>query len=251
MRAEGATLDAIGEHFGVVREYIRELVGTTSLPPADCGWCGVRLPDRRAASTRYCSRPCAKQAQRRAARAVLPPCPQCGKPKSVAGRVCRLCRHANISVENDNALLVELWARGESISTIAAALDTTTNTLGVRIHRMRGQGYDLPYRRRVFLNGEPVYPDLEVREHQPAQVPLLSLNTKEILSRLGRREQMRARRIFHSAEERGEVVRPDTCSRCGERTRIEAHHADYSKPLEVEWLCFPCHRSLHVEQAAA
>lgn len=29
--------------------------------------------------------------------------------------------------------------------------------------------------------------------------------------------------------------------RCGAR-RVQAHHADYSKPLEVEWLCFRCHR---------
>jgi len=30
--------------------------------------------------------------------------------------------------------------------------------------------------------------------------------------------------------------------KCGE-TKVQAHHHDYSKPLDVEWLCFRCHRN--------
>ena len=45
----------------------------------------------------------------------------------------------------------------------------------------------------------------------------------------------------------GKLV-PKPCERCGATDRIEAHHPDYSKPLEVKWLCFPCHRALHVEE---
>jgi hypothetical protein len=43
---------------------------------------------------------------------------------------------------------------------------------------------------------------------------------------------------------RGELVRPETCSRCGGRGKgpIEAHHEDHQKPLDVEWLCSSCHR---------
>lgn len=41
----------------------------------------------------------------------------------------------------------------------------------------------------------------------------------------------------------GRMERPSECSRCGRRNRrIEAAHRDYSKPLEVEWLCTSCHR---------
>lgn len=29
--------------------------------------------------------------------------------------------------------------------------------------------------------------------------------------------------------------------RCGE-TKVQAHHHDYSKPLDVIWVCFKCHR---------
>jgi hypothetical protein len=41
----------------------------------------------------------------------------------------------------------------------------------------------------------------------------------------------------------GALVRPDACSRCGGsgNGRIEAHHEDYDKPLDVIWLCKSCH----------
>jgi hypothetical protein len=40
----------------------------------------------------------------------------------------------------------------------------------------------------------------------------------------------------------GRLDRPNRCSRCNEKGRIEGHHEDYSKPLEVIWLCTLCHR---------
>lgn len=39
--------------------------------------------------------------------------------------------------------------------------------------------------------------------------------------------------------------RPDHCSRCFVTCIPMAHHDDYSKPLEVTWLCFTCHERLH------
>lgn len=47
------------------------------------------------------------------------------------------------------------------------------------------------------------------------------------------------------ALESGALVRPSVCSKCEASTFIEAHHPDYSKPLEIEWLCIPCHRAIH------
>ena len=40
-------------------------------------------------------------------------------------------------------------------------------------------------------------------------------------------------------------VRP--CERCGFALGIQAHHEDYSKPLDVVWLCTPCHGARHRE----
>ena len=36
------------------------------------------------------------------------------------------------------------------------------------------------------------------------------------------------------------------CCRCGEAKTV-AHHEDYDKPLEVMWLCQPCHKQRHKE----
>jgi hypothetical protein len=36
-------------------------------------------------------------------------------------------------------------------------------------------------------------------------------------------------------------VRPDRCSKCKVKCKPHGHHPDYSKPLEVVWLCPGCH----------
>ena len=59
------------------------------------------------------------------------------------------------------------------------------------------------------------------------------------------RERPRAQRILHKAVERKKIVKPTACSKCGVEGRIEAHHEDYSKPLEVIWLCRVHHVEAH------
>ena len=55
-------------------------------------------------------------------------------------------------------------------------------------------------------------------------------------------EKYKARNAVSNALRDGKIVKAP-CS-CGSE-KVEAHHADYSKPLEVMWLCFSCHRLLH------
>ena len=55
------------------------------------------------------------------------------------------------------------------------------------------------------------------------------------------------KRYAHHAVERairGGDLEKSPCAECG-ATNVQAHHADYSKPLDVIWLCPPCHGSLH------
>ena len=55
-------------------------------------------------------------------------------------------------------------------------------------------------------------------------------------------------RKVYEAIKKGLLVKPDKCSSCGRNCFIHAHHADYSKPLEVEWLCVSCHKRLHIDE---
>ena len=52
----------------------------------------------------------------------------------------------------------------------------------------------------------------------------------------------RARNAVNSAVRDGRLIRPTVCTRCGiHDPKINGHHHDYSKPLEVTWLCYRCH----------
>jgi hypothetical protein len=42
---------------------------------------------------------------------------------------------------------------------------------------------------------------------------------------------------------RGEIER-GLCLLCGGE-KVEAHHNDYTKPLDIIWLCSECHQWLH------
>lgn len=59
--------------------------------------------------------------------------------------------------------------------------------------------------------------------------------------RLANPEKRKAHGAVERAVRRGELKRPAKCPRCKTAGRIEAHHADYTKPLTVQWLCKKCH----------
>lgn len=54
----------------------------------------------------------------------------------------------------------------------------------------------------------------------------------------------RAREILHNAVKYKKVKKPSTCEKCSNKN-VQAHHLDYSKPLEVVWVCRSCHENLH------
>ena len=60
-------------------------------------------------------------------------------------------------------------------------------------------------------------------------------------------ERYSAIRKVSRAIKSGKLKRSD-CEVCGRLTNIQGHHEDYSKPLEVIWLCPPCHKKLHLNK---
>lgn len=63
-------------------------------------------------------------------------------------------------------------------------------------------------------------------------------------------EKVRAHQIVHRALEKGSLAR-QPCTDCSTIERVHAHHHDYKKPLDVTWLCQPCHNRRHAEERRA
>jgi ribosomal protein S27AE len=56
-------------------------------------------------------------------------------------------------------------------------------------------------------------------------------------------DKVRAHWIVANAIRYGKLKR-QPCEKCG-NPKSHAHHKDYSKPLEIEWLCHDCHWKAH------
>lgn len=59
------------------------------------------------------------------------------------------------------------------------------------------------------------------------------------------KEKMLAESKVDYAVKNGKIKRPNKCAVCGVLCKPQAHHPDYSKPLEVVWLCVSCHSDVH------
>lgn len=66
-------------------------------------------------------------------------------------------------------------------------------------------------------------------------------------------ERHNAQEAVQRALKAGLLIRPTECEECGKMpaprkngaSGIVAHHPDYTKPLDVTWLCQSCHMLLH------
>lgn len=59
-------------------------------------------------------------------------------------------------------------------------------------------------------------------------------------------DKRKVHRVTRRAKASGKIPTKTACEFCkNSESKIEMHHDDYSKPLEVRWLCVGCHRSWH------
>lgn len=58
-------------------------------------------------------------------------------------------------------------------------------------------------------------------------------------------EKYKARYLLNNAVASGKIRKPDYCDSCKKCCNPHGHHADYTKPLNVDWLCTACHQKEH------
>jgi ribosomal protein S27AE len=56
--------------------------------------------------------------------------------------------------------------------------------------------------------------------------------------------RVRARQLANVHQARGKL-KPQPCEVCGTTVKVEKHHEDYSRPLDIRWLCRRCHLQEH------
>ena len=70
-------------------------------------------------------------------------------------------------------------------------------------------------------------------------------NSRKVHSELSPLQRLKAncRSYLNTYIRRGKIQK-QPCEVCGE-LKVEAHHQDYNKPLEVQWLCRERHMEIH------
>ena len=105
----------------------------------------------------------------------------------------------------------------------------TCTKADVKAQRLKRHEYYMAYDRKRF-------------QDQPQRKELCAVITKRNRERWP--HKYKARQAVSNAVRDGRLARPSRCSKCGDDSRrIEGHHEDYSKLLEVVWLCSLCHKA--------
>lgn len=61
--------------------------------------------------------------------------------------------------------------------------------------------------------------------------------------------EYKAKILFGNSLRSGKIIKIANCQQCGNESQ-EAHHDDYNHPLDVRWLCIPCHKEWHKHNTA-
>ena len=77
---------------------------------------------------------------------------------------------------------------------------------------------------------------------------LVNQRTKAYHSSDENKAKNRVQALLRTAVMKGKIQKPTICSKCNEskpKSLIHGHHIDYSKPLDVIWLCPKCHVNIN------
>lgn len=88
------------------------------------------------------------------------------------------------------------------------------------------------------------------RNYQKTSTKFRETHKKEVKKSIAKYpDKQKARLLLRWALQTGKIIKPLDCERASIMDacfgRLEAHHNDYLKPLEVNWLCVKHHKICH------
>ena len=97
----------------------------------------------------------------------------------------------------------------------------------------------LDVKSRTILSSEYVRRYDAERAKRPERIAYSTQHTRKW--RTDNPEKYKAQNALNNALRDGKIDRPEQCEICGKTKKLQAHHYDYSLPLDVIWLCAECH----------
>lgn len=122
----------------------------------------------------------------------------------------------------------------------------TCNKKDVKDNRDLKSDYYKEYDAWRFQN-QPQVKDRHIK-YQSTEGGILKMRKSQKKWITNNPEKRAAHIILGNAVRNGKLTKPKECSVCGEfkpSRQIHAHHHDYTKPIDVTWLCSYCHKQEH------
>jgi len=109
-------------------------------------------------------------------------------------------------------------------------------------HKLREDRLEY-YKRYYRLNRKKILARKKAFSQTPAGRARQIANSRKMDLRYP--EKKKARTMLKNWVRLGKVAKPVLCQFCGSYLPLHGHHRDYAKPLDVQWLCRPCHNKVH------
>jgi hypothetical protein len=115
-----------------------------------------------------------------------------------------------------------------------------------RENRQRNIAYYKEYDRQRFQNDPRVR--ARHKRYQSTEAGRKSMSAANKRWEEKNPEKKKAHNKLNNAVRDGKIKKPERCQGCDTKPkRLEGHHKDYTKPLDVMWLCRSCHAKEHRE----
>lgn len=89
-------------------------------------------------------------------------------------------------------------------------------------------------------------PKVQEYDCERAKAPERKAKSREVSRqwRIDHPEAYKAQTAVNNAVRDGRLLK-EPCAICGTEKHVHGHHRDYSRPLDVIWMCARCHHRVH------